>query len=112
MGQLRETDVPAVGVVVLAYNARAVKGNEVLDMALLTICGFLERVLHDLGCEEVETAEMVFLAVLVEDTPGAALRHIFDGRERVEVGDVGVVGHGGGVLVLLFLTWSVVWFGQ
>ena len=70
----------------------------------LTICGFLQRVLYDLRCKEIETTQMIFLAVLVEDTPGAALWHAFDGRQRVEVGDVGVVGHGGGGVPV----WSVV----
>lgn len=89
---------------VLAYNLPIdmSEEEECLDLAL-TICGFLQRVLYDLGCKEIETTQMIFLAVLVEDTPGAALWHAFDGRQRVEVGDVGVVGHGGGVPV-----WSVV----
>jgi len=57
-----------------------------------TVGCFLQRILYDLGSKEIEAAEVVFLAILVEETPGAACWHALNGREGVEVGEVGVVG--------------------
>ena len=39
---------------------------------------------------------MVFLAILVEDAPGAAFWHAIDGWEGVEVREVRIVRHCGG----------------
>ena len=62
------------------------------------VTSFLVGVFDDAGSEEVEAAEMVLLPTLVEDAPAAALGHVLDGGEGVEVGDFGVVGHVGGYL--------------
>jgi len=54
-------------------------------------CGFFEGSLDDGGGEEVEAAQVIFLAIFVKNAPRAALGHAFDGREGVEVGEIGVV---------------------
>ena len=58
------------------------------------VARFFEGGLDDVGREEVYAAEVVFFAVFVEDAPSAALGHVFDGGEGVEVGE-GCHGAGG-----------------
>lgn len=61
-----------------------------------TVGCLLERILNYLRCKQIEAAEVIFLSVLVEEAPGAALWHALDWWEGVEVGEVGVVRHRGG----------------
>lgn len=57
------------------------------------VAGFLVGLLHYVGSQEVDAAQMVLFAVLVEQTPGA-MCYAVDRGEAVEVREVLVVCHG------------------
>lgn len=62
----------------------------------MPVASFFVGCLDDGGGQEVETAEVVFFAALVEDSPCAALGHVLYFWEGVEVWEVGIVCHFGG----------------
>ena len=81
MRQLSETEVPKNEI---SFDFQCF----VLDC---TISSLLQGSLHDTRRKQIETSEMVLLAVFVKDAPSAPLWHVLDSRKGVKVRDVAVV---------------------
>lgn len=76
------------------------------------ICDFFGSSSYDFRSDKVQCTVVVFLSVLVEDSPGAALRVSTDCGEVVKVWDGAWVGrHVGGFLVVGSY-WCIVYAGR